>query len=184
MICKDLTKDVCLYQFRDKYRDLPTLAYWIWAKNEPDKVAKLRLFLNSMPPLINVTQFNFDKVKWQQITKNEEYVKYVWRVSFDVYGRWIQSQEIWEVALKLWQKCFSNQNISLSIEKSLQAISSNIQNISNTDTFDVKKTNDLNELKNIIENIQKSYDKLTNYNKIIKLFEIYRMMRKSSLCEI
>lgn len=184
MICKEVSKDICFYQFRDKYRDLPLLAYGVWKKDEFDKTSMLKSFLSSLPPLMNITQFTFDKVKWQKITKNEEYSKYIWKISLDVYWRWIRDEEIGEIVLKLGQKCFSNQNISLSIDKGLQVINSTIQKISIIDIFDSKKTNDLSELKGIIENIQQNYDKLTNYNKIVKLFEIYRMMKKSNLCEL
>ena len=180
--CNNISESICLYQFREKYRDIPMLAYWIWKENETQKTLNLKSFLASIPWLMNITQFTFDKVKWQQITKDEEHLKYIWKISLFVYGRGVPNEEVSGIATKLWYKCFGKENLALSSDKSLQTINSVIQKISNADTFDVKKTNDLNELKIIIENIQKNFDELTNYNKIIKLFEIYRMMKNGNLC--
>ena len=48
---------------------------------------------------------------------------------------------------------------------------------------DTKNTSNLRELKGIIENIEREYNNLSNNQKIIKLFEIYRMMNDNNLCQ-
>ena len=44
--------------------------------------------------------------------------------------------------------------------------------------FDSYSTSNLLELDGIIKEIKSNYDTLSNYNKVIKLFEIYRMMKE------
>lgn len=45
------------------------------------------------------------------------------------------------------------------------------------------QANYLRELEGILKKIDKEYDKLSNYNKIIRIFEINRMLEDANLCE-
>ena len=54
-LCWDESKEYCYYKFRDKYRDLPSLAYTIWMESIwtwENKTEQLRQFLMDLPQII------------------------------------------------------------------------------------------------------------------------------------
>jgi Na+/phosphate symporter len=71
----------------------------------------------------------------------------------------------------------------LSPEIALKKIENTLINIGDIVKVDTKNASNLRELESILENIEQEYSKLTNKQKIIKLFEIYRMMNDNNLCQ-
>ena len=69
----------CFYKFRNKYRDLPYLAYQVgfgWDEKDryrtTTRTQGLQKFLKELPPVIAVTNFGFDKRVSQDLFGREE----------------------------------------------------------------------------------------------------------------
>ena len=106
--CETSLDAICYFNFRDKYRSLPYIAYVMWKAEIPfkDKKDFLRLFLKSMPPLINIKKFVFNKnMSSINLTNSQLSNSYTVQVQFDVYGRLITKEEIQEIEKVLWENC-------------------------------------------------------------------------------
>lgn len=173
------SKDACLYKFREKFRWIPSLAYTLWTDQE-NKVTVLKNFLQELPPIIKIDSFTFnrDNTMWYDIT-NYGSIAYEWSLNMNIYGKWITDAEVGEISQKLWESCLWK-NLTPSV--ALEHIESRLTNIWNTIKFDSYSTSNLLELDWIIKEIDSTYSSLSNYNKIIKLFEIYRMMKEWNVC--
>jgi len=180
--CENQKQEVCLYQFRDKYRSVPRLAYLFEAAYSADPVQNFHNFLKDIPPVLNIKSFTFDKMKGQQIVNNQN-IKYEGKVTIDVYGKGILEEEITEIAEVLWKACF-DKKIALTAEESINVIERTTANESVVASISALQGASLRELRDIMEDITKSYNHKSNYQKIITLFEIYRMMSDANLCEI
>jgi len=91
-------------------------------------------------------------------------------------------QEIDDIASVLGETCFANAQ-KMSVELSIQQVTTDITKISNINRIDKTQSDDLRELKDNLEKIQKDYATLSPYKKTIKLFEIYRMLNEGGLCK-
>jgi len=67
----------CFYNFRDKYRDLPYIAYKIWMETQSNRTNWFREFLSDLPSIIAITDFWFDKRSSSSFLNYEE-EKYEW----------------------------------------------------------------------------------------------------------
>ncbi|MBQ9553783.1 hypothetical protein IJU97_02195 [bacterium] len=77
VICgNDETSEVCYFRFRDKYRNIPELAYSIGLESIVNKPLALKRFYADIPPLIAIESFTFDKQSTDtlSLTNNVEYV--------------------------------------------------------------------------------------------------------------
>lgn len=173
----ETTNDYCMYKFRDKFRWIPSLAYTI-GLGEKDNVYWLKEFLWKLPPIIKINSFTFSRDDEQDIS-NYWNIAYNGELEMSIYGKWISNDEVTEISEILWDSCTS---VALTPEVAIQTIENRLVNIWNTVKIDAYSTSNLIELENIIQDIKKTFDSLSNYNKIIKLFEIYRMMREWNLC--
>ena len=179
--CENVTEQTCFYNFREKYRNLPYLAYKIWMENQDNRTKWLLEFLQDLPPAIAITNFWFEKYSNSSFLNNEE-EKYEWRVSFNAYGRNILDPELEEASKMLWKLCFWNTSTNeISPEFAIEHIE---KTMSTSDWWDLKYSNisSLLELQWLLTSIQKSYNGMSNYDKMIKLFEIWRMMNDANLC--
>jgi hypothetical protein len=59
--CQLLNIQTCLYTFRNTYRSIPQLAYGIGLEINAQSIQALRRFLQELPPLITIADFNFQK---------------------------------------------------------------------------------------------------------------------------
>jgi len=173
------SKDDCLYKFREKFRWIPSLAYTLWIEQD-DKVVVLKSFLKDLPPIIKIETFTFnrDNSMGYDIT-NYGSIAYEWTLNINIYGKWITDAEVLEISNTLWNMCIWQ---DLTPSAAVQNIESKLTNIWNTVKFDSYSTSNLLELDGIIKEIESNYDTLSNYNKVIKLFEIYRMMKEWNVC--
>ena len=191
-LCDSLVSDSeCLYNFRDKYRNLPYLAYRIWLDNQwaGNRTQWLLNFLQDLPSVIAITQFGFNKYSNASFLNREE-ERYEWSVSFNAYWRTITSEELEEASSKLWKLCFweKSDNV-ISPESAILRINDTISSLWWSDTISSLWWSGTNvnvsalwELQWILTSIQSDYEKQTNYNKMIKLFEIWRMLNDANLC--
>lgn len=173
------SKEDCLYKFREKFRGIPSLAYTLWIEQD-DKVIVLKNFLKELPPIIKIETFTFnrDNSLGYDIT-NYGSIAYEWSLNINIYGKWITEAEVLEISKTLWNMCIWQ---DLTPSAAVQNIESKLTNIWNTVKFDSYSTSNLLELDGIIKEIESNYDTLSNYNKVIKLFEIYRMMKEWNVC--
>ena len=176
----------CFYNFRDKYRNLPYLAYKIWLQNQNNRTKLLLEFLQDLPPAIAITSFGFEKYSDSSFLNNKE-EEYQWKVTFNAYWRNISDAELEEASLMLWKLCFwiSDNQKTISPKQALESVEESIislwwtRDYSSASTWNVSA---LWELQWLFTLIDSSYDGLTNYDKMIKLFEIRRMMNDGNLC--
>ncbi|MBQ7074888.1 hypothetical protein IJM86_07795 [bacterium] len=82
----------CFYSFREKYRNIPQIAYTIGMQGRDNKLSDLKNFLKNLPPIISVTNFNFEKQNNDSFVNNETTFK--GQISFNAYGKTITSEEI------------------------------------------------------------------------------------------
>ena len=177
-LCTDKdSKQKCFYNFREKYRNLPYLAYKIWLENQNNRTAWLLEFLQDLPPAIAITNFGFEKYSNSTFLNNKE-EEYKWQVVFNAYGRNILDEELEEASLMLWKLCFwSNSDQKISPDLALSRVESTIISL-----WWYSNVSSLWELQWLFQEIKTSYNSLTNYDKMIKLFEIWRMMNDANLC--
>lgn len=182
--CDKEWDEFCYYKFREKYRDIPTfwyLIWWIWFKT--DVIKNFKSLLLSLPPIFSVKQFSFNQA---ESLNNDNYNrKYKWNITIDVYGRWISSTELDEIAVTLGTSCYGKKldKQKLSVSNALEKVNEAIDWLSNIDRSDKSQWTNLWELKSILETTSKDFDKYSNYKKIIKLFEVYRMLKNIWLCQ-
>lgn len=178
----DTTNRECFYKFRDKYRDLPYLAYRVglesqtsWARTE-----WLLNFLRDLPSVIAITSFWFEKFSNSSFLNNEQ-EQYEWTLTFNAYGRTISEEELQEASTVLWWLCFEKaSNTVMSPDAALSRVDESIAQLWERWNVNISA---LMELKGIFTTIQEEYDDLTNYGKMIKLFELWRMMNDANLCK-
>ena len=171
----------CFYNFRDKYRNLPYLAYRIGMEKQTDRVDWLLEFLRELPPAIAITNFTFDKHSSSSFLNNNV-EKYEWSVTFYAYGKNITDPEIDETAGLLWKMCFwPNSEQKISAELALSRVNEKIASLWWLD----ESVNVLSlwELQTLFTEIKDSYEHMSKYDKMVKLFELWRMMNDANLCE-
>ncbi|MDR2541084.1 MAG: hypothetical protein LBD11_04845 [Candidatus Peribacteria bacterium] len=186
VLCDEKTPDPeCFYKFREKYRDLPYLAYTIGLLNKENKTQFFEDFLQDLPPIITIKDFNFTKVQNNK-TLNATAQVYQGTISLNAYGKNISSVEVDEIATKLGQLCFfpkDDADVVLSPTEALNRVEDKILTLGSSLQLS-NVINDLEELNNIFTTIQTEYNELANYNKIVKLFEVYRMLKTADLCDV
>lgn len=185
------TKDValnqeCLYNFREKYRNLPYLAYKIWLENQKDRTKWLLEFLRDLPPVIAITNFGFEKYSDSSFLNNKE-EEYKWEITFNAYGRNITDDELDEASSMLWKLCFwSATDKKINPDLALETVKNKIINPNEWEwdewSYEYSTIASWLELQWLFTDIQESYNGMSNYNKMIKLFEVWRMMSDATLC--
>jgi len=187
ILCDETRKDTeCFYSFREKYRDIPYLAYTIGLLWHEGKTNSFEDFLKNLSPIITVLSFTFEKVKSSDIFSDASQV-YQGSITLNAYGRSMSSSDVGEISDTLGGLCFGEEDgrplqqitpqVGLQrIEDSILQLGSSLQ-LSNI-------INDLEELLQIFIAIQNQYSSLSHYQQSIKLFEIFRMLKDANLCTI
>ncbi len=181
MFCSTMEIWQCYYEFREKYRDLSTFAYAVSSDVSSDVVADFKSFFSSFPSIISLDDFTFDKTVSTSLTNFDKQI-YKGTVKIRVYGKWILADEVSQIALVLWKKCFSEDK-NMSVDESIILVDNAIMQQSDASWSDRSKAEDLWDLRDILDSIKGEYDSLSNYKKIIRLFELDRMLDDSGLCE-
>ena len=174
------TKQKCFYDFRDKYRDIPYLAYRVGLEKQANRTDWLLSFLRDLPPAIAIKDFWFEKYSNSSFLNNEE-EQYEWQFTFNAYWRNITQAELEEASNKLWELCFwewANKTISPDI--ALNRVDEVIWVLWSSREY--LNVSTLWELKWLLTKIKDEYDNISNYEKMIKLFELWRMMNDANLC--
>lgn len=179
--CENESEEYCYYKFRNKYRNIPSLAYTIWINWNDDYTEELKNFLQGMPQIIKIVNFTYDWEKEVTDLTNHKTKQYVWTVEFRIYWKWINNDEVLEIQKTLWEKCIWN---NLTPEAALEKIEYNISNLWSNTNIDTYSTIRLMEIKALITNISNIYKDLGNYKKVIKTFEIYRMLKEWNVCNL
>ena len=178
--CWNESLEYCYYKFRNRYRNIPSLAYSIWLEWNWDHAESFKDFLQNMPQTIKITDFIYDgEVEWDKDMTNFTTKQYKWTIEFKLYWEGIHNDEIIEIQKLLWEKCIGK---DLTPETALQQIESKIINLWNSVSVDSYSTTRLVEIQTLIWNISKDFDTLGNYKKVIKTFEMYRMLNEWNVC--
>jgi hypothetical protein len=178
--CVNQTSQECLYMFREKYRSIPYIAYGV-GKDNVDSVKWLQLFLQKLPPLINLDNFSFDKKNIKGRNKWDEWYK--WSISLKVYGQDLSNKEVDEIADKLWWLCFANKT-RLSTSYATSILTKLIDQLWKDYSINEKRAKQLRQMIGYIASIEWEYESLSNYKKVIRLFEIYRTIQEWSVCDV
>lgn len=178
--CNKQWSQQCYFLFREKYRTLPYLAYTI-SMEGVDKVQAVKTFFQSMPPLIKINDFTFD------ISKKQSNIwvgqVYEWKIDISILGNAVSDDDVTQISKVLGKSCFQ-EDTELSADVALTKLDTYMASISNLTSEFATKWQELNDLKRLITDIQTDYPTLSNYDKIIKVFEIWRMLSDSSICSI
>ena len=180
-LCNSTTSNQkCFYDFRDKYRNIPYLAYKVALEKQANRTDWLLNFLRDLPPAIAIKDFWFEKYSNSSFLNNEE-EQYEWQFTFNAYGRSITDEELEEAWVSLWKLCFGLESHKIiSPEVATDRINEVIWILWwNREYLNVST---LWELQWILTKLQWEYDRMSNYEKMIKLFEIWRMMNDANLC--
>ena len=181
MFCDNVDMNQCYYQFREKYRDVSAFSYAISKDVSQDVVANFKKFFANLPPITAIKDFTFDKVKSSDLN-NFKNLKYQWKVTIDIYGRGIAQEEIDQIALALGKQCFGEEKM-ISVDQALVLVNNALLKQSDAAWADRSKTQDLLELKTILDAVVIEYPTISNYKKIIRLFEMWRMLDDNWLCQ-
>ncbi len=178
IVCNDKSSEVCYFDFRDKYRNIPELAYSIWIESVVNKPLALKRFIQELPPLIAIESFTFDKQKTNITTSLLSDIAYVGQVNFNIYGRWITEDETKEVTKKLAEDCFGSWTTNdFELKSVLEPVQKAIEQIDELWQNSVWRMSNLIELREILNEDSKTYWGLSPYNKLIRKFEYYRMLK-------
>lgn len=180
-ICwEDESREYCYYKFRDKYRSLPTLAYTIWLESNGNQTQSLRDFFKNLTQIIKVVSFTYD---WEEIKDLANYIQrqYKWTIEFRIYWDALLDDEVLEIQQLLWWICLW---VDLTPQSALDQINSKLTNIGKDTNIDTYTTARLMELESLVADIASSFDWLTNYKKVVRIFEIYRMLNEWNVCNI
>lgn len=179
--CNNESDEICYYKFRERYRNIPTFGYLLGTSFGTNGAENLKKFIQELPPLFSIKNFEFDKVKSPTLADASNN-QYQGKVTIVVYGRSASPQEVDQIAQVLWQKCLW-ENKALTTEDGLNIIQSAIVKLSDVNKIDKGYSDNLRELKWLIEQLNKDFPDLSNYKKTIKLFELYRMLSDAGLCK-
>ena len=185
IVCNDKDSEICYFDFRDKYRNIPELAYSIWIESVVNKPLALKRFIQDLPPLIAIESFTFDKQKSNNALSLVSNTEYVGQVNFNIYGRWITEEEINEITKKLAEDCFWSWTTNdLELKSVLAPVQAAIEQIDELWQNSVGRMSNLIELREILNEDSKNYWNLSPYNKMIRKFEYYRMLKNIwGICE-
>ena len=144
--------------------------------------------------MIAIDSFTFDKAKSQGLSlanTNE----YLWNINFSIYGRGIDPADAEEISSQLTANCFaSGSKNTLDLSWALNQVQASILQIENkgnaagkiwngnADDSLISRMWNLIELKTTLQEDMDTYETLSPYNKIIKKFEYFRMLRNVGLC--
>ena len=106
---------------------------------------------------------------------------YKWTIDLKIYWKWLNENEVVEIQQLLWEKCLW---VNLTPEVALEQITSKIANIWSDRNIDTYSANMLLELETLIRDIKDNFTSLNNYKKIVKTFEIYRMLNEWDICNL
>ena len=179
--CNNDTDEVCYYKFRERYRDIPTFGYLLGTDFGTNGAENLKQFILNLPPIFSIKQFSFDKIKSPTLSDVTN-SKYQGTITINVYGRSATSAEVQQIAGVLGNKCFGDTN-PLTTAEGINVIQNAIVKLSDVSKIDKSYADNLRELKGIVDQLDKDYPTLSNYNKTIKLFELYRMLSDAWLCK-
>lgn len=178
--CTDQTPEECLYLFRDKFRSVPYLAYGI-ARDKNSPMEWLKQFLINLPPLISIDSFSFDQNTQKGKKTRDE--GYKWSISIKVYGRDLWWKEVEEISQKLGSLCFQDKT-SVTSSYGLLVVNKLIDQLGQQDAINAKRSTQLNDMLLYLKKIDGEYEGLTNYKKVIRLFEVYRTLQESNACDL
>ncbi len=174
--CQLLNIQTCLYTFRNTYRSIPQLAYGIGLDINTQSIQALRRFIQELPPLITIADFNFQKTPTRAGTQSQ----YEGSVVINMYGRSVKDNDVDQVAFTLGDQCLGN-NIFLSPQTALDTIDAYLRRVSDSQLAQQQSTQ-LLQLRRIVDENKTQFDTLTNYNKVIKLFELEKMLSDTGIC--
>jgi hypothetical protein len=183
MRCTPENENQCFFRFREKYRNIASLAYTMGMKDNNNKVEDLKKFLQNISPLMVLKRFEYSKAPDQSLIKQNN-VKYNGSVDLEIFGKVVTEDDRNEIAKALGMKCFRDDEKVLSLEEAMVVIEDTIRQKSENANEDQSATENIYDLKKIIENIAREYEPLSNYRKTIRLFEIYRMLNENGLCKV
>ncbi len=177
----------CYFNFKQKYINIPVLAYKLGDRNSSWKTKKkfIRDFLNYyLPPLIDLKSFSFNRVQSVNYENVEINKWFIVKIDFDIIGRSISNEEIAEIKKVLWKACFGkDRNILLDENIAKNVINKKISSLSSTSRISTEQIFNYKEMLSYIEKISKNRKSYSNYQYAIKLFEIYRILNENWLCK-
>ena len=174
--CQLLNTQACLYTFRSVYRSIPQLAYGVGLRVDQDAINALKRFIQTLPPVITVADFNFQR-KPSSVWSIPEYE---WSVMIHMHGKSVQQENVDQVAFVLGEQCLGN-NIFLSPQTAADVVDQYLRRVADTQIAQQQSTQ-LLQLSRLINEDKELFVRLSNYQKVIKLFELHRMLDDAGIC--
>lgn len=185
VVCwEDKTDEYCYFMFRNKYRNIPELAYSVGLESTINKTLALKDFFAELPSLISIQSFTFDKAKSQGLALVDN-AEYVGNVAFNIYGKGISSEELNEISALLHEACFgTDTRFSMDADGAIARVDKALSDIGSVENKKdaIEKTANYLQLKEIFSQDAEDFWGLSQYNKAIKKFEYYRMLKDANLC--
>ena len=104
-------------------------------------------------------------------------------MNFNIYGRGISAEDTEQISRLLTESCFGEKSSqALDASWALAVLQKSLDQMSQVWQADVERMANLLELKDTLLQEGASYDSLSPYNKMIKKFEFYRMLKNIGLC--
>lgn len=168
----------CYFRFREKIRNLPSIAYTLWIPNT-NKVYELRKFMQKIPPVINLQSFWFTRLN--ATTAREQDRWYEWSISLEVYGKSMGDDEVNEIAAYLWSLCLKDW-IAMTPAAAMNQVDNTIKQSNQIWGFSNEKSKQFADLKASMQKIEREIWWLPWFKRTVKYFELYRMLQDNKLC--
>lgn len=177
--CTTESQEECMYMFREKMRAIPYLAYGIWRSNT-DIVEWFKYFFKNLPPILSIESFSFEQKTSKKWWTNNSWYKGT--VSIRIYGKDLEEGEVDAISQELGTMCFLTRD-TMNIANARARVEKKINEIGKW-SLDTQRSLWLSQILSFFTTIETNYSSLSNYKKVIKLFEVYRTLKENTLCDI
>lgn len=170
------TQEACDYLFRQKYKDIHHLVYPLTNANDPAQA--LHIFFQQLTPLLSIQDFTYNKSQ-SSIDDTEQYQ---WTIRFTTYARSVTAENIIQVQNHLGNICYTDQ-IPFTIQNNKSKIQAMVRWLSSLTAINQSQSNALLSIQESLNELESSYDRLSNFQKVVRTFETYRTFQQIGVCQ-
>lgn len=169
-------QDACDYLFRQKYKDIHHLVYPLTSTSDPAQA--LHAFFQQLTPLLSIQDFIYNKTQ-SPIDDTEQYQG---TIRFTTYARSVTAENITQVQNHLGNLCYPDQS-PFTIENNKDKIQAMVRSLSSLTAINQSKSNALLSIQESLNELENNYDRLSNFQKVVRTFETYRTFQQIGVCQ-
>jgi len=171
-----MSQEACDYLLRQKYKDIHHLVYPL--TNTTDTQQALHTFFQQLTPLLSIEDFTYNKIK-SPIDDTEQYQ---WTIRFTTYARSVTTENITQVQNHLGSLCYPDKS-PFTIANNKTKIQAMVRSLSSLTAINQSQSNALLSIQESLNELEDSYDRLSNFQKVVRTFETYRTFQQIGVCQ-